>query len=199
MRRTRPRRVGEGPSRSSTSHAVERQPFRWDNNRFYARLGLEPDATRVAIARRFLEVGGHSSSALTTAIQLLLDRDRRRFYDALLLGTFWAGDESLQHHRLRPDAGEMVVHSGDAEWSVYADYDVSDEEAMSIHPGWRSRIGLMLWQAGVTVGFSLGVTKGEPRIELVGYEVVVFLTLALTPEWEYAAEVVSVMLSMLLK
>lgn len=191
----RPRRVGDGPSASTSNHAIERQPFRWDTNRFYARLGLTPEASRVEIARSFIEHGGHGSSAMTTAITLLLNKQSRRFYDALIIGSFWGGDEALQHHRLDPGASEFQM--GQPEWSVYADHDVSDDEAHSLSPDWRTRIGFLLWRSGVSVRFSLGVTNGDPRLEVIGYEIVIFLPLAVKPEWEYAATIAEHMLSML--
>lgn len=191
----RPRRVGNGPSASSSSHAVERQPFRWDTNQFYARLGLTPEASRVEIARSFIEHGGHASSAMTTAITLLLNKQSRRFYDALILGSFWGGDEALQHHRLDPGASQFQFE--EPEWSVYADHDVSDEEAISLSPEWRTRIGLLLWQSRTAVSFSLGVTNGDPRMEVIGYEIVIFLPLAVQPEWEYAASIAQHLLAML--
>lgn len=188
----RPRRIGDGPASGSTSHALERQPLRWDTNQFYARLGLTPDAARVEIARRFLDVGGLGSSAMTTATKVLLDSSSRRSYDALTLGSFWAADEALIHHHLDP--GDLVGAT-DGEWAIYADFDVLSASALAIDPLWRTRLGYIMWRAGVVMQFAIGATNGEARIEGIGYEIVVFLPLAIEPKWEYVTLIAQQMLT----
>lgn len=193
-RTDRPRLIGDGPSESSTSHTLDRQPFCWDCNGFYRRLGLAPGVPRIECARAFLELEGYKSSYLTNAARVLTNKDTKRRYDALPLGTFWPDDEALVAAIID---GEMVAVR-DTEWSFYILGDIDperiDRNDMSM---WRTMIGLLLWRAGVPLRrFALGVAE-EPSAAIVGYRIVCFLPLTSKPAWPYAAAIASGIIELL--
>lgn len=65
-----------------------RSPVVWDVNRYYADLGVAPDATRAEIRQAFLAQDGHSSPRLAYVTKQLLNPERRRLYDSIPLGSF---------------------------------------------------------------------------------------------------------------
>lgn len=164
-----PRRVS-GRHVASTTTAIERQPFRWDANGFYRRLGIPVDAARVEVAHAYMDLDGYRSVDLTEAAMVLLDRHARRRYDSLPLGVFWV-DRQIRYlmMRLREPSGR----SDDDGWAVYADAGV-DEAA--VHPHWWGLLACALDALGVSGSFAVGVTReSDPYVGTVGQRTVIFL------------------------
>lgn len=82
-----PTRLGWGPVDWSTSTELAvRIVFKWDVNRYYAALGVKPDATRKELREAYQAKGGQSSVMLTHILKMLLNPEIRRQYDECPLG-----------------------------------------------------------------------------------------------------------------
>ena len=196
-----PRKVGKGPPHFVASTGIERQPFKWDTNSFYRRLGLTPDADRVEIARAFSELDPSAPDFLyyATAAKVLLKKYQRMIYDAISLGLFYADDPAIVQRML-----QMVFENGgvppeDVEWAVYADSGVSDDDAQRIDPLWRSMLSAEIarktkhWPSPPAIG--LGVAyRANVRWEQVGYLPVLFVAIDSRPSERYVVEAVETLL-----
>lgn len=178
----RPRKIGDGPTAFSLTISVDHQPFRWDSNQFYGRLGVEPDAERVEIARAYQDAPRPTQQAdlyYTTAAKTLLKKDERRRYDALQLGMFWGNDPGLDDARIDTETGEGLEQFSPLRWAHYADPCVTEVEATS----WDSseiRTGLVRILSRWATRFddprvAVGVTRTEPRWEQMGAFPVLFV------------------------
>jgi hypothetical protein len=165
--------------------ALERQPFRWDTNGFYRRLGLETTASRLDIVRAFLELDPRQDFyRLAFAAEVLLSKTKRPRYDALSIGTFWAGDPDLGEarglERLKVDT-----------WGIYADGTITDEQALTVSAIWRSMLAMALAPllADVDplpfVGIGVTAAKADSRWEQVGHFAILFVPLDEEPSLEY--------------
>lgn len=186
-----PRKVGDGHATFSSSTTLDRQPFRWDSNCFYRRLGLDTTATRLDIVRRFLELDPQQDFIrLAIAAEVLLSKTKRSIYDALILGNFYAQDPALIKLRL----GGELVSAADA-WAVYADADVSDEDARTLTSEWRHQLSAALAPAfskyPIMPQIGVGVCSSifRSRWEMVGWYAVYFVPLdaEVTPEYVHSA------------
>ena len=183
----RPRLIGNGPPESSVEHALDRQPFCWDCNGFYRRLGLPPGAPRIEVARNFLEMQGYRSSWLTNAARVLTNKSTKRAYDVLSIGTFWPDDESLIEAII---SNEMVCVHNDEGWSFYVIGDI-DPNDISIEDlsTWRFMISYLFWRAKSPVRLiSMGVAL-DARAAVVGRRLVAFVPLTSKPSWSYASTI----------
>lgn len=82
-----PVRLGWGPVEWSTSTTLAtRIVFKWDVNRYYAALGVKPDATRKELREAYQRKNGQSSVMLTHILKLLLNPELRKRYDESPLG-----------------------------------------------------------------------------------------------------------------
>ncbi len=182
------RLIGDGPCVASSSHALDIQPFCWDCNGFYRRLGLPPGAPRIEVARAFQDLDGHRSSALTNAAEVLLNRRTKRLYDTLPLGALWPNDELLVQAVISGDFD--VVKLDDGSWSFYVDSinpDLVDRDVVGL---WRWMIAYLLWRAKSPVrGFAMGVTRGESNVSRVGFRLVAFVPIDSKPSWEYCTAI----------
>lgn len=196
MQRTGPRKVGSGSASFSPTIIIEQQPFRWDTNCFYRRLGLDPSATRLDVVRAFqsLEPQDQGFIRFAVAAEVLLSKEKRSRYDRLMIGNFWPGDPDLIASQLD---GEMGAIDQD-EWAVYADSEVSDEDALKLTSDWRNQLSAVLaekFSHSMTPGqvphIGVGVcpTVFHSRWEMVGWYAVYFVPLdaPVTPEYIHAA------------
>ena len=181
------RLIGDGPCVASTSHALDIQPICWDCNGFYRRLGLPPGAPRIEVARSFMDLDGHRSSALTNAARVLLNRVTKKAYDALPLGFLWPDDELLVQAVI---GGDFEVTQPWGEWAFYVDEvdpTVVDNDMISL---WRWMICFLLWRSGSPANrFAMGVSQGEINVSLVGFRIVVFVPVDSKPSWEYSSRI----------
>ena len=179
---------GDGPVEATASLTIEQQPFCWDNNGFYRRLGLEPGAPRIEVARAYMDLNGHRSSRLTNAATVLIDKHTKRIYDRLPLGTFWGADEDRIQDRLNG----TIVPAFEDDWSVYVIELTADEIESIDHDlvsEWRCMISWMLWSAEVGPRhFSMGIGPGHGAA-LIGFRYVAVVTLTSKPSWEYVLRV----------
>lgn len=184
---SRPRLIGDGPPEAATQHGIERQPFCWDCNGFYRRLGLPPGAPRIEVARAFLEVQGYRSSYLTNAARVLTNKVTKRLYDALPLGAWWPDDEALVEAII---SSEMVEARG-AEWAYYLLGDIDEDSVTPLWLSeWRTMIALLIYRSGMPVRFfSMGVAE-DMSVAIVGYRLVVFVPLTSKPAWDYVRSIV---------
>lgn len=181
------RLIGDGPCVASTSHALDIQPFAWDCNGFYRRLGLPPGAPRIEVARAFMDLDGHRSSALTNAARVLLNRVTKKAYDALPLGFLWPDDELLVQAVI---GGDFEVTSPHGVWSFYVDDVRPDDADLDTLSVWRWMICFLLWRAkSPATGFAMGVSQGEINVSLVGFRIVVFVPVDSKPSWEYCSRI----------
>lgn len=179
------RRVG-GHAAFPPTVAIERQPFRWDTNGFYRRLGLATTATRLDIVRAFLALDPRQDFLhLAVAAEVLLSKAKRPRYDALPLGTFWAEDPALTQAKMSSALAGVSVD----EWGVYADGTVTDEQAQRLSPLWR---GLLATALGAVIGdlhplpfVGVGATTEAQRWAQVGYFAILFVPLDEEPSLEY--------------
>ena len=182
------RLIGDGPCVASTSHAIERQPFCWDSNGFYRRLGLPPGAPRVEVARAFMERDGHRSPMMTNAAEVLLNRRTKRLYDALPLGALWPFDLALVDAVISGDF--EVAKLDDDDWSFYVDSIDErrvDEDLLGV---WRWMIAFLLWRANSPArSFAMGACESEINVSIVGFRAVAFVPLDFKPTWEYASSI----------
>jgi hypothetical protein len=173
---------------ASPAQHIEQQPFVWDCNGFYRRLGLEPGVPRIEVARAYMALDGHRSSALTTAARTLIDKVTKRWYDRLPLGHFWADDEALVQSFFSGD----LDHPETPDWSYYVE-DVPDgyspDDGLVTHT--MAIIGLRMWEAGHDFPFAVGFTTRTPRVEILGYRVVALLPLTGKDAVHYASQVAS--------
>jgi hypothetical protein len=181
------RKVGDGSAVFSPTTELDRQPIRWDTNCFYRRLGLETSATRLDVARRFLELDPRQDFIrLATAAGVLLSRQARPRYDALTLGTFWSDDPELMQSKISGDLGPT-----DREWGVYADMSVTDEEAKQVDPRWRAMFAAEFngrfpdLSILPHVGVGATCSGGRHRWEQVGIYAVFFVPVDSEPTLEY--------------
>lgn len=174
---TRPRKVGDGPALFTATGVVDRQPFRWDTNGFYRRLGVATDCTRVEVARAFMETDPRSTSLdLAVALQVLISREMRTVYDAVPLGAFYRDDPALIDVSI--EAAEDLDESAPPTWAIYADHDVTDAEAQAQPVGWRSALAIevgRIFPPGLVMG--VGVSRSTWRCEPVGQHPVCFVPL----------------------
>lgn len=90
-----PARLGWGPVEWSTSTVLaERIVFKWDVNRYYAALGVKPDATRKELREAYQRKDGQSSVMLTHILKMLLNPEIRRRYDECPLGEPFFDEQS---------------------------------------------------------------------------------------------------------
>ena len=195
----RPRKVGKGPAAFSLCLDLDRQPFKWDTNSFYRRLGLGPDASRVDIARegqrRTDRVSVEEHLRMTTAAKAILKKKKRPIYDAVSLGDFYADDPALDRSRTELETnGEALEDPSQWTWAVYADSCVTNEEAEAWDSSpFRSSLTLALASWGRSFDdpmIALGVTRTDPRWEQLGDFPVLFVGLDSEPSEAYTAHVV---------
>lgn len=185
--RSTTRLLGDGPPEANPSHAIERQPFVWDGNGFYRRLGLKPGASRREVAEAYMRLGGQRSSRLTTAARTLIDKRTKPYYDAMMLGSLWPDDEDLVQAVID---GELIPEK--PTWAVYI-YDLPFDELLPSIVArvdtWRWMIALLMWRSGGRSNFAMGVAEiGAAAI--VGYRKVMFVPLDMEPNWQYATDLV---------
>ncbi len=182
------RLVGDGPCVASTSHDIERQPFCWDTNGFYRRLGLPPGAPRIEVARAYMDLDGHRSIPMTNAAEVLLNRRTKPLYDALPLGTLWPNDVLLVEAVLSGDF--EVAKLQDDDWAFYVDSidpSVVDRDQLGV---WRFMIAYLLWRAhSPATHFAMGARRGDGNVSVVGFRLVAFVPVDSKPAWEYCASI----------
>lgn len=187
-----PRKIGDGQATFASSTTIDSQPFKWDTNCFYRRLGLEPDAPRIEIVRRFLELDPQQNFLyLATAAEVLLSKDKRSRYDRLIIGTFWGGDPDLIKSQIN---GEMAAPD-QGSWTVYADLDITDEDARTLTSDWRNKLSAALAprlsKLPIMPEIGVGVCRSIflSRWEMIGHYAVFFVSLdaEATPEYVLAA------------
>lgn len=192
-----PRLVGDGPAHFTAHLAVERQPFKWDTNSFYRRLGLTPDCTRLDLVAAY-----HASDPALPdfdrrmiALRVLLKKSERTRYDSVPLGAMWMDDPDLFQSMIEHvTSGEEYI-SGREEWGVYADIGVSEKDALRLRSEWRPMLAraldLIIRRRSIPypVVVALGVTDrpSRSRWEQVGYIPVLFVTLDEEPSLEYVS------------
>jgi len=194
------RLVGNGSASCTSWLGVERQPFIWDCNQFYARLGLPAGASRVEVATAYLRLDGYRDIYLTNAAEVLINKHSKRAYDALPLGTFWADDIRLRQEIVNNDAHGFDLDTP-CGWACYADDEVSDEEvAVFAANVWRCLISLSLWMQGVgNIHFAVGATKSDARVTVVGFRNVAFCPLTLPLSVDYVASIARGLASEMIK
>lgn len=181
------RLIGDGPCVASIGHGLDRQPFCWDCNGFYRRLGLPAGAPRIEVARAFMDLDGHRSSVLTNAAEVLLDKRTKRLYDSLPLGALWPDDELLEQAVV---SGDFEVVKLDEEWSFYVDSIDPAIVNRDVLGTWRWMIAFLLWRAKSPVrGFAMGATRGEHNVSRVGFRLVAFVAIDSKPSWEYCTQI----------
>ena len=191
--RRRPRKIGEGPATFSASLSLDRQPFVWDCNQLYARLRIPTDATRIEIAKAYLELDGHLDYRLTYAFAVLVNKTMRRLYDSMPLGSILSNDPDLAVG-IALDRFEPV---GYTDWAYYLDADLDEAP-----PEWSPdalRHALTEALAGTELDgavLCIGVTAGHSRISLLGYNLVIFTVVDLADVRAYAHAVASELLAM---
>lgn len=181
------RLIGDGPCVASTSHAIETQPFCWDTNGFYRRLGLPPGAPRIEVARAFMEMDGHRSSMLTNAARVLIDKRTKKLYDATPLGSLWPDDESLAEAVI---SGDFEVVQQDTSWAYYVDGVTPTDDDREHLATFRWMVAYLLFRSSSPANrFALGVCSGEPYVGRVGFRLVAFVPFDSKPSWEYASSI----------
>ena len=183
-----PRKVGDGPAAFPPVTSLERQPFRWDTNCFYRRLGLDPHATRLDIVRRFLDLDPRQDFIrLAIAAEVLLNKEKRSRYDALVIGTFWGDDPDLIDRRVTGELGAPDL----GQWAVYADPRVTDEQARVFTSEWRTMLTAELapkfaqFPQVPLVGIGVTPSIMTARWEQVGAFVILFVPLDAVPSQVY--------------
>jgi len=196
MRAASPRKIGDGPAAFSLSMTVEHQPFQWDTNSFYRRLGLEPDCERIEIAIAFNDAPRPTAEAdlyYSTAAKALLKKDVRRRYDSIPLGAFFGEDPDLDDVRLSEDEDEAMVPVTVDEWAVYADPCVGDDVAKAWDSGpLRTALieSLSNWASRFDdPRIGLGLTRTNPRWDMVGNFPVLFFGVDTEIDREYIVRV----------
>lgn len=183
--------IGEGPAFASAIPTIERQPFVWDTNGFYRSLGLDTDAKRVEIAHAYINTDGYRSAYLTAAAKTLLDKDTRRAYDALPLGTLWSRDPQI--NQAMADEGFREQYQIERpQWAYYS--AVGEIAGALARPAdeWWAGVASALSHLGYGGMFALGVAE-EGAVAQVGYGFVAFIPLRLAPTFDpvYASQIAS--------
>lgn len=189
----RPRKIGDGPATFSASTTLDRQPFVWDCNQLYARLGLATDATRVEIARAYLDLDGHLDYRLTYAFAMLVNKATRRFYDAMPLGSILSNDPDLAVG-IALDQFEPITESA---WGYYLDADLDEPPPEWSPDMWRHALADAF--AGTALDGTMlcvGATGSDPRIAVLGYNLVIFTIVDIADVRAYAHAVASELLAM---
>ena len=186
-----PRKVGDGPAAFTATTVIDRQPFRWDTNCFYRRLGLDTSVSRLDILRRFLALDLQQDFLrLAVAASVLLSKEKRSRYDALILGTFWGEDPDLIDTRVRGELGGQF----DNEWAVYADPKITDQQARALSSEWRTMMVAELaprlahLDQAPFIGVGVTPTVFTARWEQVGMYAVFFVPLDAVPTPEYVRD-----------
>jgi hypothetical protein len=191
--RRRPRKIGDGPATFSATTTVDRQPFVWDCNQLYARLGVATDAPRIEIARAYLALDGHLDYRLTYAFAVLVDKAMRKLYDSMPLGSILSTDPDIAVG-IALDRFEAL---GDSEWSYYLDADLDEAPANWSPDVWRHALTDALAGTALDgVVLCVGATAGEGRIALLGYNLVIFTIVDFPDVRAYAHAVASELLAM---
>lgn len=186
----RPRKVGDQAA-FAVSTTIEIQPIRWDTNIFYRRLGLMPSAGRIEIARALndLDPSHPEFSWRAIAVRVLLKKRLRMAYDRIALGNFWADDPSLFESIFDQLLEKERSGRGERTWGVYADFSVTDEQALGIDAAWRSELARAISRVGIRdlTHIALGVTDRPSRMrwEVIGFVPVIFVPLDSSPTREY--------------
>lgn len=197
-----PRKVGEGPAGFALAKLPEAQPFRWDSNKFYARLGLEPGCPRVDIVRAFHDSPretGEQSLYFSTAAKALLKKSVRRLYDSLSLGHYLGDDPALVRaiHADEDDDDRLGVNEP-MEWAYYADGSITEDDVKQYDFGpVRTMLvsALAPWAESLDdIPFiGLGLTSGETRWVPVGYLPVLMLGVDVEVTEEYASQIAALL------
>lgn len=180
--RTQTRLIGDGEAVGHVSHVLDRIRFCWDCNGFYRRLGLPPGVSRLAVAIAYRQMGGYRSSWLTDAARVLINKNTKRQYDALPLGSFWPDDEALVQSIINQ---EMEI-TDPLDWAVYAhelDDDVEIDRDLLLRL--RSMLSFLLWKAhSPIVKFAVGQAP-YTFAAMVGYRPVAFVSVDTdVSDWE---------------
>ena len=187
-----PRKIGDGPANFAATTTLDRQPWRWDCNQFYARLGVPTDATRVEIAAAYIERDGYRSPEITYAFSVLINKKVRPRYDALPLGTFWAQDPAFAMGLANDEFEDAHMPDG---WAHYLDGDLDDAPSPD---AWRSMIAQALSRTRLSgIQLCVGLTGSNPRIDVLGYNIVAFVPVDTPVTHEYAHSVASELLAMI--
>lgn len=99
----------------TTCVAVESWPtVVWDVNRYYAELGVAPDATRAEIRERYQQIEGWRSERLTFIAKQLLDSRVRALYDATPVGSlfFDAYVEAYVRRKIADNIRDEIMQMG---------------------------------------------------------------------------------------
>lgn len=179
------RLIGDGPVESSTTFAIERQPFCWDCNGFYRRLGLPPGAPRIEVARAYMDLNGHRSALMTNAVEVLLSKHLKPLYDSLPLGKLWPYDLALMDKIL---AGAMQRSDDNDGWAYYLTDDIDPsilDEKWVIDQVEKVRHLVSIELQGEVQRIAMGIAM-EHLTVIVGYRMCVLVDLTLDPCVEYA-------------
>lgn len=84
-----PQIVGNPLDFSTCVDLVLYPPIIWDTNRYYARLGVDPRATKAEIREAYIAKGGQDDERLTYIFKQLLDPEMRAAYDSTPLGALF--------------------------------------------------------------------------------------------------------------
>lgn len=103
-----PHLVGWGASQwaSTSVGLVVAQPFRWDTNGWYARLGVEPTATKREIRDAYLLLQDGADDLLQEAFKGLIDPESRWAYDRRPLGQ--PVNDSVLYEALLRESTQMI-------------------------------------------------------------------------------------------
>jgi hypothetical protein len=187
-----PRKIGDGQASFAATTVLDRQPWRWDTNRFYARLGVSPHATRVEIAAAYIECDGYRSPALTYAFSVLVDKKVRPHYDALPFGTLWAQDPAFSVGLANDEFESAHLPDG---WAYYLDADLDEAPAPD---EWRSALAHALTGTALEgMGLCVGVTGSSPRIDVLGFNIVAYVPVDTRVTHDYALSIASELLAMI--
>lgn len=152
-----PHATGWGLRWCSTSKGlVVAQPFRWDVNGFYARLGVDPTATRTELREAYRRVQGEGADPrLSEALKYLLHGKQRWAYDRRPLGQP-VNDEALYQAILTKSTQAVAdaIRSGDEvpQWVQDLSADEPDETVLDpVTPARHSEpwpFSFFTWQSG---------------------------------------------------
>lgn len=112
---------------TGTTLAVGQPPFSWDVNGWYRTLGIgwPYRVPSSALAKYYLQVDGPNNARATYVLKRLLDKQVRREYDLMPLGTIFLGDERVQQ-RIRQAANRRQAQAA-AEGVEMTEEDLYDE------------------------------------------------------------------------
>lgn len=194
MARSEPSLVGDGECLFPCTVEVDIQPFRWDTNGFYRRLGIGTDASRVEIGRAVIEAPRPTADddrRIITAASALLKKKRKAQYDRLVLGRFYGEDPDLIESVL---SEENEADETPAGWSHWADTDISEDAVrqydFSLARALLAR-AIQPWakEQPFDVLISLGLTRGWDRWTQIGNIPVFFIGVASVVDESYATQV----------